>query len=611
MELNTNVLDKSEPIINNWRLSSETILPQQINQKKKEGTGYDIYPYHSLGSGKINNGYSSLVNWIIEQKTVRIDGFNGVFWNAVQTAIDDELTKKGITVKWTYLADHLKDSQDIERLVTPFLGEEKSVWGTKTNLSLSDFFQTHQLYNLQADQKYEVNVAMGVGAALLNWDSPLVYLEIPKNEIQYRFRAGASTNIGANQIDGASEAYKRSYFVDWVVLNNHKQNILSQISIVADAQWKESINWAFNADVQQGLKDMSQSVFRVRPWFEAGAWGGHWMQEKIEGLNKDEVNYAWSFELIVPENGVLFESDGNLLEVPFDLLMYQQASAVLGKHEPIFGTEFPIRFDFLDTFDGGNLSIQCHPSLDYIRKEFGENITQDETYYILDCKDNAKVYLGFQEDIDPKAFEEALEDSQEESKEIDIAKYVQVLDAHKHDLFLIPNGTVHSAGANNLVLEISATPYIFTFKMYDWMRMGLDGHPRPINIDHAFKNLKFDRKGEKVKNELVAKPKVIESGTGYEIIHLPTHQEHFYDVHRMEFDNQVSVKTEGTCHILMLVEGSSVTIETANGIKMSFNYAETFVIPAAAKSYTILNNGKGKAKVVKAFVKDNASLLVK
>ncbi len=609
MELTIDVLENRESDINDWRLTNESLLPQKVNKGKKSNDGYDIYPYYSLGANKINNGYDSLVNWIIEQKNVVIDGYAGVFWKEIERILEKELHKRNLTVNWTYVSDAMKSKAEVKQLLKPFLGQPQSVWGKKCDLNITDFFQVDQLSQLLPANDFDINIAIGVGSALLNWDAPIIYLEVPKNEIQYRMRAGSVTNFGSDETGSVSEMYKHAYFVDWVLLNKHKRNILNKVAIVADVQWKDSLNWMFQADLLKGLKDISHSIFRARPWFAAGAWGGHWMQNRIKGLIKDEVNYAWSFELIVPENGIVFEGDGNLLEVSFDFLMFQQNTAVLGKHAEVFGTEFPIRFDFLDTFDGGNLSIQCHPSVPYIQKEFGENFTQDETYYILDCKDDALVYLGFQEDIKPDQFRKELEDSQKYSREIDIEKYVQTFPSKKHDFFLIPNGTVHSSGTNNLVLEISATPYIFTFKMYDWVRMGLDGKPRPINIEHAFKNLNFERKGDKVQEELISKPSVIDQGADWELIHLPTHQDHFYDLHRIEFDTQVTIDTQDACHILMLVEGTTISVQSADGKTSNFHYAETFIVPAAVKSYTITNTGGGKAKVVKAFVKDNVAFL--
>jgi mannose-6-phosphate isomerase class I len=594
----------SERQYSRFRKSGQAVMPYKVGNQINTNGRYDIYPYHSLGHGKVFNGYDSLVRWMSDFPCVIIEGFSGVLWEDVQSNLADAFAKEGLKVRWIHSDQFLKPSAEIEKLVAPFLGDRDSVWGTKTTLQIEDFFQLDKIYAIKEEAGYDCNIIIGAGAALVQWDAPIIYLDVPKNEIQYRMRAGAVTNLGMSQPDEPAHMYKHCYFVDWVVLNKFKERISDRISVQGDVQWEGNINWMFTKDLARGLNELTKKVFRVRPWFEPGAWGGHWMQERIDGLNKDEVNYAWSFELIVPENGLVFESDGYLLEVPFDLLMSAGNKKVLGKHADFFGKEFPIRFDFLDTWDGGNLSIQCHPSLKYIRRHFGEHITQDETYYILDCKEDAKVYLGFQEDIQPDEFRSVLEKSKTNGEAIEIENYVQAQIAHKHDLFLIPNGTIHSAGAGNLVLEISSTPYIFTFKMYDWLRLDLNGEPRAINIEHAYNNLRFERKGEKVKEELIAQPKLIKQETGVEIWRLPTHEEHFYDVNRLEFDKEVAVSTDDSCNVLMLVEGSSVLVKIGEEVH-AFHFAETFVVPAAVNNYTIINQGNERAKVVKAFIKDS------
>ena len=582
------------------RRTLQPLLP--LERRDRSADGYDIFPSFAIAEGVIHSGHDALAERLRECNRVVIDGYAGVYWERFREELDRTFRQRGIRVNWVSTESALKAPEDIDQLLTPFLGGDDPVFGRIYAGELLDFFDRDRLERLKPTSN-GLNIVYGPGAALAGWQGPLVYLEVPKNEIQYRSRAGGIRNLGQSAPLSPRQQYKRFYFVDWVVFNKHKKALLPRISILVDEQRTRDITWITGRELADALKQLSTNVFRARPWFEAGAWGGTWIKKHIKGLPAEEVNYAWSFEMITPENGLVLESSGKMLEVSFDLLMYYDRIAVLGKAARRFEDSFPIRFDFLDTFGGGNLSVQCHPRTDYIKEQFGEPFTQDETYYILDAAPDAEVYLGFREDIVPEIFRAALLKSAAEGTELNVSDFLQTFPAKKHDLFLIPNGTVHCSGVNNLVLEISSTPYIYTFKMYDWQRMDLDGNPRPLNIERAFENLDFSRKGTRVQQELLSKPRILDQGSDWRLWELPTHPVHFYRIQRLEFGSEQTLRTAGQAHLLSLVEGGPVLVCTP-GREQRVWYAETFVIPAAAGWYRLINQGKTEAKVIRAFVKD-------
>lgn len=584
-----------------WRITEQDLAPV-LHSATPPGQ-YDLYPGFPVNNTQLRVGFPALAEAILPFSRLVIDGYVGVFWKAFREHLNRELSDRGRTANWIDVSQASLPQEEILKQIGPFLGGEDPIFGKRYPGHLADFFDPEALHSLAPVEEGDVSILYGTGASLAEWEAPLMYIDVPKNEIQYRSRAGSIRNLGMEAPADPKSMYKQFYFVDWVVLNRQKAQIVHKIDFIVDGQRPDMPVMMTGDHFRMTLSRMSRNYFRVRPWFEPGAWGGQWCKRHIPQLPKNVQNYAWSFELIAPENGIMFSVNGKRLEVSFDWLMYQNHRNVLGEAADLFGYEFPIRFDFLDTVEGGNLSVQCHPRLEYCRDHFGESITQTETYYILDHKPGAKVYLGFQEGVDPKEFRAVLEQSARENIPVEVDQYVQSFPTKKHHLYLHPSGTIHSSGAGNLVLEISSTPYIFTFKMYDWLRMDLDGNPRPLNIERAFENLQFNWQGARIEEEFISQPRVINEGDGWQLVHLPTHKEHFYDVHRYEFKNSIEAATKGHCHVMNLVEGTSVILETESGMKQRFNYAETFEVPAAAGRYRLINEGRGMAKVVKAFVK--------
>lgn len=589
-----------------YRSTTQYLAPSRTPQL--EHGHYNIYPWFFLQSGKIRLGYDPLADVILQsgQRTIIIDGFVGVLWDHVIRGLGQALEIRHAKPRFVDFQPSWLTAQKIEKMIAPYLGGDDPLFGKRCPFQLTDFVNKSVMRRLHPGSTDELTILYGTGAGLAEWKGFLVYLDVPKNEVQFRSRAGSICNLGARKPSAPGAMYKRFYFVDWPVLNRHRASILQRIDCFVDHQRANEPALMSGSDFRAGLHKMATSAFRPRPWFEPGPWGGQWIKEHMRDVAKDVPNYAWSFELISPENGLAFSSDGILCECSFDFLMLSHHREVLGDFADKFGYEFPIRYDFLDTLEGGNLSVQCHPSPEYVHKNFGEAFTQDECYYILDCEPDARVYLGFHETADTDRFRLELENSYKHGSKVDIDAFVNSMPAKKHDLFLIPHGTIHCSGVNNLVLEISATPYIFTFKMYDWLRMNLDGNPRTLNIARAFDNLVVSRRGDLIAKEHVSRPRTVAEGADWRILHLATHPLHFYDVHRIEFATMLDIATKGSVHVLNLVEGTVIDVETKSGVTLTVNYAETFVVPAAAGSYRLVNRGSGKAFVVKTFLKPDA-----
>jgi mannose-6-phosphate isomerase class I len=249
-----------------------------------------------------------------------------------------------------------------------------------------------------------------------------------------------------------------------------------------------------------------------------------------------------------------------------------------------------------------------HPTTGYAQEHFGIHYTQDESYYILDAKEDACVYLGLQEDISPGNMIRDLRKSNENGISFDAEQYVKKWSIKKHDHILIPAGTVHCSGKNSMVLEISATPYIFTLKLWDWGRMGLDGKPRPINIERGKEVIDWTFTPERTKRELKDICEVVATGDGWTEERTGLHEREFIETRRHWFTKKVIHHTMGSVNVLNLIEGREAIVESPSKAFDPFvvHYAETFVIPEQVKEYSIAPYGESAGKrvaTIKAFVR--------
>ena len=466
-------------------------------------------------------------------------------------------------------SDMLKGPEEMGPLLEEILTDDR-VFARMYRGELSDFADPERKKALEEKIRSSRGrtVVWGFGASLLCADllrekrgdgkikAFLVYCDITRWEIQLRLRSGMSNALSDNLDEEILKKYKQGYFLEWRLADRIKEKCLKEMDFYLDCSRDGDFVMITAGLFDRLLDEEVSGPFRLVPYFDPGVWGGQWMK-KVCGLDPSAPNYAWSFDGVPEENSLLFDLEGTMLEMPAMNLTLMRPEKLLGKRVfDIYGAEFPIRFDFLDTMGGQNLSLQVHPTREYIASEFGMTYTQDESYYILDAGEGACVYLGLKEEADREEMFRALRRAQAGEEAFDAEKYVNKIPASKHDHFLIPAGTVHCSGKNAMVLEISATPFIFTFKLWDWGRLGLDGKPRPINIERGEKVLK-ERRTAWVMENLVNSTEVIRQEVGFTEEHTGLHPLEPIETRRwsIEEGESVRVSCHGSVNMLNLVEG--------------------------------------------------------
>ncbi|MDR3735677.1 MAG: class I mannose-6-phosphate isomerase [Acidobacteriaceae bacterium] len=480
----------------------------------------------------------------------------------------------------------------IEDKFANLLGDDR-VFARMMPVELTEFFDPDKLDQARcmAGNAQGRVIALGTGATLVlpTYDL-LIYVDVARWEIQQRQRRGEVSSLGLDNASATpAQLYKRAFFLDWRAADRKRHQLYPDVDFWIDGNLPAKPSMLSGSTFRAALTQVAQQPFRVVPFFDPGPWGGQWMRNVCD-LPDGPPNYAWCFDCVPEENSLALRFGARTFELPSLTLVHEHPHELLGADiVSKFGAEFPIRFDFLDTMEGGNLSLQVHPLRSYIQEQFGMPYTQDESYYILDAAPDATVFLGLRDGIDPQSMATDLNVAQTGGPPFPAEKYVNAWPVRKHDHFLIPAGTIHCSGHNSMVLEISATPYIFTFKLWDWGRMGLDGRPRPIHLEHGLKNIQWDRTTSWVQENLINQEAPLAKGDGWREERTGLHPLEFIETRRHWFTGPVPHDTQGNLNVLNLVEGEAAVVESPTGAfsPLTVHYAETFIIPATVGAYTI------------------------
>ena len=411
--------------------------------------------------------------------------------------------------------------------------------------------------------------------------------------------------------------WKEYYYCDYYLLHHQKNYAFKHMDYYVEAIKYEDIKLVPREAYDGIMSTLVKYPVKEVKIFQPGPWGAYRYRNiwDVPGL---ECN-AWN-ELAGPELGMLVDVGlEKPINMPFTNLM-QYGDKLVG---PYLNKTYPELFPLDIWLDDGyfpkptpaeriSMPIHNHPGTDYVKNHFKEPLGRYETYYIAEAYEGANTWLGYKEDADLEEWEKKCSESEKSMKEIsDWKDYIANWESNEGALYLIPPGTVHAHGGNQMVLEMDTCPSIagteYSFFIYDFVRNSWDDNtktmtakPVKMHIEHGFDNEKW-RREKWAKEHLLAKPKVVKWNKEYSMDRYKSYPTMPFHIERFHFKETAENDTEGKfMNIITLTVGSRVKIRSRSNseLETEIEWFQSAVVPACFGKYEIINMDKGRCTVV-------------
>ena len=551
-------------------------------------------------------------------KTIGIDAYPGAEYETLINVLRQQLAGKG--VEFVDANTVLLPSEVITAKVKPYLPEDRDVdpvllYGRRYTEGYKGLQDAGKVAELVAKIKTaDALIVYGKGALseeIQDGYNVRVWMDVTPRTSVLNCKNGKNRNIGLTEELPYGLMMRRNYYVDFETAMDQRWNMMRNRKIdyyITADEPSEMSMITFDALLDL-FREINRRPFRCRPVYLEGVWGGFYIHH-LRKLPKEMRNCAWIFDMIPLEVSLAAKIGDGEFEVPFFTFVQAMGAELLGDRAfNEFGGYFPVRFNYDDTYhSSGNMSIQCHPHEEYVVNNHGEFGRQDESYYVVIAGQGAKTYLGFNEPNSCDAFFKEAERAEKTHELIDYEKYVNAVDSVPGTQVMIPAGTIHASGRNQVILEIgSLTVGSYTYKLYDYQRLDPQtGLPRPIHLKMGKDVIRGERDAKWVNENLVNHGGVARSGEGYKETVVGEHDLLYFSLRNLIFDNEITDDTKGLFHVLALVDGEKVRVESQDNPDLFYELSslDMAVVPASFGKYKIKNLGVGTVTVHKTTLKD-------